>query len=505
MEGTQSQSQSQNIPQTQSQSQPQSQSQSQSQSQPQSQGSSQMQLPWTTGGEITIDRSRSEVLVRNIIRSALSTLCWSRHLFPDECFEDRELAGIGIKKFRSDLFRVSPDCARLRYWVEEGVFDALRRNYVDTATLSVVALGTQGTPEPDCVLESYAIKVECAPEPDTSTPQSGLYTMIRDNTAQLLRNVTVLTRTLNQMPAYRQIEMRIRYTAGAPKEYQPKFFVGVTTDKQQLFARTPLRIRLGSVRTQYHRVQIALSSVFDVYDEHSHINVWNSRALTSDPDLSVVYPFAVPQQEPEGQCTKAEAAPCCTASEPQPKRAKTEQDTDSQPYEPTLQFMALEDWQSALEVLSSHDKESITQKTLSQTVGLNRNQDAVAELMRNLFKSNCLFFALGRNLIDRERVRQLLVRYGIEPPPVGRELLDRLFMSYHVNKDRLYRSTSDDATPASPHSPAPVSGRESTVIEPIEQIAVAGFSSQSSESDPSSSLYQSQSQHTLLTETFSQM
>lgn len=499
MEGTQPQSQ--NILQSQSQSQPQSQSSSCS--------SSQMQVPWstTTAGEITIDRGKSEVLVRNIIRSAVSTLCWSRHLFPDECFEDRELAGIGIKKFRSDLFRVSPDCARLRYWVEEGLFDAVRRNYVDTATLSIVALGTQGTPEPDCVLESYAIKVECAPESDTSTPQSGLYTTIRDNTAQLLRNLTVMTRTLNQMPACRQVEMRIRYTADTPKEYQPKFFVGVTAGKkQQLFARTPLRIRLGSVRTQYHRVQIALSSVFDVYDEHSHINVWNSCALTTDPDLAVAYPFAVPQQAPENQCTETDTDPC-TALEPLPKKAKTEQETDPQPYDPTLQFMTLEDWKSALEVLSSHDKESITQKTLSQTVGLNRNQDAVAELMRNLFKSNCLFFALGRNLIDRERVRQLLVRYGIEPPPVGRELLDRLFMSYHVNKDRLYQSTSDTATSAgtSPRSSARVSCRESTVIEPIEQISVTAFGSQSSESDPSSSLYQSQSQHTLLTETYSQM
>ena len=490
---------------TQSQSQPQSQSQSilQSQSQPQSASSSQVQLPWAPapGGEITIDRNKSEVLLRNIIRSALSTLCWARHLFPDECFEDRELAGIGVKKFRSDLFRVSSECARLRFWVEEGLFDALRRNYVDTATLSIVALGTQGTPEPDCVLESYTIKVEGTPESDTSVPQSGLYTAIRDNTAQLLRNITVLTRTLNHVSACRQVEMRIRYTVDAPKEYQPKFFIGVAAGKQQVFARTPLRVRLGSVRTQFHRVQIALSSVFDVFDEHSHINIWNSRALMSDPDLTVVYPFATEQPAPESECTKADPA-LSTASEPQPKRKKTELDMDTEPFEPTLQFMTLEDWQSGLEVLSSHDKESITQKTLSQTVGLNRNQDAVAELMRNLFKSNCLFFALGRNLIDRERVRQLLVRYGIEPPPVGRELLDRLFMSYHVNKDRLYRSTSDDGT--STTSSRSQALRESTVIEPIEQTTVAGFNSQSSEGD-SSLLYQSQSQHTLLTEKCSQV
>ena len=40
-----------------------------------------------------ITRQESQVLVRNLIRTSISTICYLRNLFPDESFQQRSLVG----------------------------------------------------------------------------------------------------------------------------------------------------------------------------------------------------------------------------------------------------------------------------------------------------------------------------------------------------------------------------------------------------------------------------
>ena len=74
-----------------------------------------------------------------------------------------------------------------------------------------------------------------------------------------------------------------------------------------------------------------------------------------------------------------------------------------------------------------------------------------------------------------KRTKQLLLDRGIQPPPIARELLDRLFLSYHVNKEHLYESMRDDES----------KGKEFIVAIPIEQkVDQAKTSSASQYTEP---------------------
>jgi hypothetical protein len=44
-----------------------------------------------------ITKQESQVLVRNLIRTSISTICYLRNLFPDESFQQRSLVGNDFK------------------------------------------------------------------------------------------------------------------------------------------------------------------------------------------------------------------------------------------------------------------------------------------------------------------------------------------------------------------------------------------------------------------------
>jgi hypothetical protein len=60
------------------------------------------------------------------MRTAISSVCYLRNLFPEECFADRAISGIQIKS----LLPVNNESRTLIEWLEKGVFDALKKKYV---------------------------------------------------------------------------------------------------------------------------------------------------------------------------------------------------------------------------------------------------------------------------------------------------------------------------------------------------------------------------------------
>lgn len=80
-----------------------------------------------------IQRSSTEVspteslaLVRNLLRTAVSTISYMRSLFPDDCYTNVKIAGNTVKS----LIRKTPESTALINWLERGVFDAIKRKYV---------------------------------------------------------------------------------------------------------------------------------------------------------------------------------------------------------------------------------------------------------------------------------------------------------------------------------------------------------------------------------------
>jgi meiosis-specific protein len=73
-----------------------------------------------------VTEQESLTVVRNLLRTATSTICYIRNLFPEECFVDRLISGIQIKT----LVPTTHESKTITDWLEEGVFDAIKKKYV---------------------------------------------------------------------------------------------------------------------------------------------------------------------------------------------------------------------------------------------------------------------------------------------------------------------------------------------------------------------------------------
>ena len=274
--------------------------------------------------EITLERS--EILTRNLIRSAIATLCWLRQIFPDICFEDKVMAGLTVKKFRSpEASSLSPDhpmqlSNRVREWIEEGVFEALRKRYLDTIVFGVSPVTGPSRTEQEGntpLIETYTIRIDyndtsfnnsfqCTttpfdnadglflssqPPPSTlssqsqsqSQPHSGnpylctipcvrvaSYESVKAATIQMLRSVSVFAQTMKPLPRGQCccVSIRLLYKDGAtPLNYQPKHFVPLVIKNKENFenfcsfdAPECENSPMGVVETDYHSVRVSIET-----------------------------------------------------------------------------------------------------------------------------------------------------------------------------------------------------------------------------------------------------
>jgi len=61
------------------------------------------------------------------------TVSYIRGIFPQNCFADKKYQNICVKTLRPE----TPDCIRLLKWLENGVFDALAKKYLDEAIFMI--------------------------------------------------------------------------------------------------------------------------------------------------------------------------------------------------------------------------------------------------------------------------------------------------------------------------------------------------------------------------------
>ena len=83
-----------------------------------------------------INAAQSFVLVKNMIRISVSSICYIRNLFPAECFSSKDYAGISVRQLESaepgpdgELRVKNKDAFMITQWLEKGVFDAIEKRY----------------------------------------------------------------------------------------------------------------------------------------------------------------------------------------------------------------------------------------------------------------------------------------------------------------------------------------------------------------------------------------
>ena len=210
----------------------------------------------------TATAQESLVLVRNMMRTSVSTVAYLRGVFPDEAFGDRRVSGLNVKT-------LLPNCEDSRTvcdWLEKGVFDALQKQYLRVMSLVIL----DGSNE---VLENYDFRVKYPDGNSTEiriTTSSGSESQQTQHNPQsreeisrsvklLLRKLVTLTQAMADLPPEFTVTMRLIFDPSTPSEYQPPYFQEASDKaKKQVLHRDKNRldVNMGSFSTDYHMMDL---------------------------------------------------------------------------------------------------------------------------------------------------------------------------------------------------------------------------------------------------------
>eukprot|EP00698_Gefionella_okellyi_P024243 TRINITY_DN8502_c0_g1_i11.p1 TRINITY_DN8502_c0_g1~~TRINITY_DN8502_c0_g1_i11.p1 ORF type:complete len:371 (-),score=75.08 TRINITY_DN8502_c0_g1_i11:758-1870(-) len=218
-----------------------------------------------------IDAKQSLTLMRNLMRTAISSICYLRHMFPEECFQDRFLSGINIK----GLIPKSVEAKKLCNWLEHGVFEAIEKRYLKCVVFTVASDATGTT-----VLESYHFRISYPDNENvcmtlSSNLKPALFAAqtkdeIKRSTATMIRTLITLAQTLQPLPDEYFLSMKLLYyDENVPANYQPKYFEESQhqAGASMAFEAEPLKLRIGSISTPFHTMSLKLRTNADAVGE----------------------------------------------------------------------------------------------------------------------------------------------------------------------------------------------------------------------------------------------
>ncbi|KAL0210898.1 hypothetical protein P9112_009196 [Eukaryota sp. TZLM1-RC] len=227
----------------------------------------------------SVTSGQSLILVRNLMRTAISSVCYLRNLFPEDCFEDRPLAGLTIKSLLSTV----PEAKTIVSWLEYGVFEALQKKY-----LKEIVFGIYLDPKQESTLiESYTFRIAYdggnvslgitkqanGDEKDATMPVDR--EAVRKSTTTMLRTLITLAQTLTDIPNERYIVMKLFYYDHTPADYEPVFFRSATFDEAFNYVSKPLKLEIGSVTTPYHSLGLKIKTSIDNLDRLENFKAQN--------------------------------------------------------------------------------------------------------------------------------------------------------------------------------------------------------------------------------------
>ncbi len=112
-----------------------------------------------------VNESQSLALMRNMFRLSISTICYTRNLFPQNCFTEKPYGGPEmpivhqLESARVDengqLEILHKDAFLLTQWLEKGVFEALEKKYLKSVTFAII----KGNDIAETLLETYSFSV----------------------------------------------------------------------------------------------------------------------------------------------------------------------------------------------------------------------------------------------------------------------------------------------------------------------------------------------------------
>lgn len=201
-----------------------------------------------------------------------------RDLFPEESFQENKIAGMNLKRFKKGGDQNSD---HLLKWIEEGCFDALKKRYLKSAVLTILA----DTTSPNNVLETYTLRVNYPDSPlhqtiDAATANIAQLSLTRNDksvlavetspsnfkeaVSKILRSLCVMSQTLKSLPVKKCLSMKLTYYEEVtPMGYEPPGFVAAEFDIDHLFQGPTSKYSFGKAATPYHNIGLNMETMCD--------------------------------------------------------------------------------------------------------------------------------------------------------------------------------------------------------------------------------------------------
>ncbi|KAK8792003.1 hypothetical protein WA158_005380 [Blastocystis sp. Blastoise] len=230
---------------------------------------------------------QSIAVVKNMIRTSISEICYLRNIFDGECFRKKNYAGMMInalhpldKKESGESEVHSNEAWNLTRWLEEGVFEALEKKYLRGMIFAIYDLPIED--ENTSLLEAYYYKITYPSDGNVSleytsshsgntynpreNDDNNIYTTdsIRNQAVIMIRTLISLCSTLDPLPVQRYVTMKLYYYDDVtPPEYQPTFFTDANGEQfrgKMNISAEDMEMDIGKIKTPYHSISMCIKT-----------------------------------------------------------------------------------------------------------------------------------------------------------------------------------------------------------------------------------------------------
>lgn len=175
----------------------------------------------------------------NLLRIAICNITYIRGLFPEDYFRDSSVPGSGmtVKK----LITKDVEARRLIDWIEQGIYDALQKEYLETVLFCICEKDEGAVIDeyaftfryPNASCEDATMEFRLAgSKGDDAMFKSNPTESTNDQIRRLIRASANMMSSLDQIPDERTITIRLMYYDDVtPEDYEPPLFECCSDDK----------------------------------------------------------------------------------------------------------------------------------------------------------------------------------------------------------------------------------------------------------------------------------
>lgn len=201
------------------------------------------------------------VEVTEILEILFSTVSYLRNFFPSSYFVTKNIDTVEAKI----LTPCCPNSSLFISWYKVSVKDAFEKRYLRKLVLAIYL----DEKSPEKVSETYTLEFNY--DKDTS-----------NSIFQVIRTLSLLTQTLEPLPARKFLTLKLFYNENTPFEYEPEGFKA-STNHQFLFESDPLKLDLSSFKIEQGSMSAFINSLFDknMKNENPRVDAFKSSEHSS--------------------------------------------------------------------------------------------------------------------------------------------------------------------------------------------------------------------------------